>query len=335
MNKIIYDARWGGDYGIARYARETRKRLTVSGMVDIHALNAPLSPLGITAWEIKNTKHALSGDFYYSPSFTPAVVYGSRQAITIHDLIHIDFDGENSLSKKFYYDYVVLPVVKKAGVIFTVSEFSKDIIADWSGVSRDRIVVTGNAPSEVFTHDGPKYGNKAPYILYVGNTKPHKNFEFMMRLMNGLNSDIHLVIVSKSTREINRKIAHYNLMNRCFVEGSVSETELASLYRGAAALVIPSYYEGFGLPALEAMACGTPVIAANTTSLPEVLNGAGLLFDPTDVDEALYQLKLALYDSSVSQSLVNKGIMRASDYTWEGISEVINTSLVELVNDHS
>lgn len=153
--------------------------------------------------------------------------------------------------------------------------------------------------------------------------------------MSMLSSDIQLVIVSKSIDEINRMTAYHDLTSRCIIKDSVSETDLAAIYRGAEALVIPSHYEGFGLPALEAMACGTPVLAANTTSLPEVLNGAGLLFDPTDVEEALYQLNSILYDSSVSESLVEKGIKRASDYTWEGVGKVINNSLSNVINNHS
>lgn len=335
MNRIIYDARWDGDYGIARYARETRKRLAIPGVVDLISGHKPLSPVGISTWEIKNLSYGLNRDFYYSPSFTPAAVYSSRQAITIHDLIHIDFTAENSPAKRYYYDYIVRPVIRKSDLVFTVSEFSKNKISEWAGISRERIVVTGNAPSEAFSLDGPRYNSKAPYILYVGNTKPHKNFDFVIRLMTMLSSDIQLVIVSKSIDEINRMIAHHDLTGRCIIKDSVTEADLATIYRGAEALVIPSHYEGFGLPALEAMACGTPVLAANTTSLPEVLNGAGLLFDPTDVEEALCQLNSVLYDSSVSESLVEKGIKRASDYTWEGVGEVINTSLSNVINNHS
>lgn len=125
MNKIVYDARWDGDYGIARYARETRKRLAFPGVVDLISGQKPLSPVGISTWEIKNLSYALNRDFYYSPSFTPAAVYSSRQAITIHDLIHIDFAGENSPVKRYYYDYIVRPVIRKSDLVLQFQSFQR------------------------------------------------------------------------------------------------------------------------------------------------------------------------------------------------------------------
>jgi glycosyltransferase involved in cell wall biosynthesis len=160
-----------------------------------------------------------------------------------------------------------------------------------------------------------------PYFLYVGMRAGYKNFDRLLRAFAnafGSSTEITLCVVgSQFSPNEQELIAQLNLRNRIEFYGEVSDTQLAKLYRCSVGFVYPSLYEGFGIPLLEAMSCGTAVIASNCSSIPEVVGDAGVCFDPTSVDEMSAALLLLANNPTYRERLVEKGQNRARMFSWE------------------
>ena len=163
-----------------------------------------------------------------------------------------------------------------------------------------------------------------PYILYVGRNEPHKNLKAVLLayhyLPGGIKNDFQLVFVGKHEERYNKPIKDlikkYNLESSVTFTGYVDESDLPYIYSGASVYVQPSFYEGFGLPVLEAMACGVPVVASNTSSLPEVGGDAALYSDPSDVSKLSEQIKIVLEDDKLREKLIKKGFSQIKKFTW-------------------
>lgn len=329
--RIFNDARWAGNFGIARYAQETSARFNTLKLNHLFSKLHPLSPVGLLDWQVKATKSLIPSDSYlYSPSFTPALGFSKKQIITVHDLIHLDFEAEASAFKTGFYDQVVKPVVKNSPVTFTVSQYSKQRICEWAQVSPSKVVVTGNAASSQFSASGSKKNFGFPYLLYVGNTKVHKNVEILFEALRIISSDLHLVIVGDLTTSQRQLIAQQNIQGRVHEVSNLSEAELAEYYRGAESFVMPSLYEGFGIPLLESMACGVPVISSTSASLPEVGQDAALYFDPKDSEELASAVDMISSDAELRTKMIHKGLERSREYSWNYIAEKIEQKLLEI-----
>lgn len=332
MAKIFFDARWDGEYGIGRYSNETRARLR-GDIHDLRTPDEPLSPKGLASWELATRRASPArGDILLSPSFTPALTWRGPQAITVHDLIHVDVPEESSRVKGLYYNRVVLPLVRKSAVTFTVSEYSKRRIMEWSGVSEDRIIVTGNAADASFTPDGERHTPGYPYILYVRNAKPHKNTHGLLQAFALLpeRSEIKLVLSGNADEPSLSLAKELGISDRVVFAGRIPEAQLPAYYRGAELLVFPSLYEGFGIPAVEAMACGTPVVAANATSLPEIVGTAAELVDPKDPEAISAGLHRVLADNTLRTSMRAVGLEQTTKFTWEKVTSRIAKGLQRL-----
>ncbi len=191
------------------------------------------------------------------------------------------------------------------------------------------MVCVGNGISDAFTEQGEAVEYDRPYFLYVGNTKPHKNVKTLLSAMALLTQhyDATLVIVAKPNAWLTQQTTAAGLEQHVTTLSGIDDRELATWYRGATALVMPSHYEGFGLPVLEAMACGCPVVGSDCTSIPEVLGGAGLLFDPHDVDALADKMRTLLADESQRAELKVKGLSRATAFTWDSVASRIRESI--------
>jgi glycosyltransferase involved in cell wall biosynthesis len=161
----------------------------------------------------------------------------------------------------------------------------------------------------------------APYILALGTLEPRKNLTTVLNAYARLGSDAPILVLAGARgwkdSPVFEQVKRAGLSARVVFSGFVSDGLLPDLYAGARAFVYPSLYEGFGLPVLEAMACGVPVITSKTSSLPEVAGDAALLIDPTDVDELADAMQRVLSDASLSDELRKRGLRRASHFTWE------------------
>lgn len=162
----------------------------------------------------------------------------------------------------------------------------------------------------------------------MSNRKPHKNeIRLVTAFARSTVPELHLVFTGEPTPEIMKCIERQRLIARVHFVGSVPEVKLPALYRGAEALVFPSLYEGFGLPVLEAMACGTPVVTANRTALPEVAADAALLVEPTSVELIAHAIKQIINDSSLRVCLRKKGLARAAQFSWDRTIDLVKKVL--------
>jgi len=180
-----------------------------------------------------------------------------------------------------------------------------------------------------------KYHLQPDYILYVGTLQPRKNvarlLDAFFRLRDAGQTSAQLVLVGQKGwlhQEITRKLSRPN--SGVVLTGYVPDEELPTLYAGAMVFVLPSLFEGFGFPALEAMACGTPVIAANTSSLPEVVGDAALLVDPLNTEEMAQALLNALTDARLREQLREKGLRQAQRFRWADSARRVLTVLEEV-----
>ena len=240
--------------------------------------------------------------------------------VTIHDL---SFERRGDLMKpadRILMRALVPRSARRARRVLTVSEFTKADLVDCYGLDPDKVVVTPNGVDAAFTPDGPRYPG-TPYLLFVGAVQPRKNPVLMLEAFARLSGGLRLLMVGplkQGIEQVCATIDRLGLGDRVELLGHVDQPTLASLYRGAECFVFPSSYEGFGLPVLEAMASGTPVVASDTTSLPEVAGGAAVLVPLGDPQDLADGIDLALADR---ERLVAAGLVQAARFSWQGLTD--------------
>jgi glycosyltransferase involved in cell wall biosynthesis len=281
----------------------------------------PAAPLD--SWFLARALNELGrNDLFFSPGYNTPLFCLCPFVFTIHDLSHIYCPENSSPLIRLYYAAVMKRACHRATMILTVSEFTRTQIIDWSGVAPEKVFNVGCGVDSAYRPGDEPYGLQFPYLLCVSNRKRHKNeFRIVEALAKAnLHPGVHLVFTGEPTAELKDRIETCQLSSRIDFVGVVPEAKLPSLYRGAEALIFPSLYEGFGLPVLEAMACGTPVVTANATAMPEVAGDAALLVDPTSVEQIATAMEQILSDATLRQQLRHKGLTRAAQFSWERTS---------------
>lgn len=316
--RILVDGRWRGLHGIGRFAQEVVSRFPSShaelgGLPLLH----PLEPAWLSVALAKRRP-----DVYFTPGFNPPLRSPVPVVFTIHDLIHLRVPGEIRAATVAYYRFVVRPAARRAYRVLTVSQFCKEEIVEWAGLPSDRVTVVRNGVGRQFGVEGPHHEAGYPYVLYVGNQKPHKNLERLLVAFarSTLPGDVRLLLSGAPGPRILERVTRLGLEKHVVFAGTIPDDRLAALYRAALAVVLPSVYEGFGLPALEAMACGTPVVASRVTAIPEVVGEAAVLVDPYDVDSIAWGLRRAVQDEELRRCLRRKGVERAKAFDWNDTS---------------
>lgn len=239
---------------------------------------------------------------------TPSVLAGQRSVVTLHDVQHHDLPGLFSRPERLYRSLAYDRAARRADAVITVSHFAKDRIVRHLGIAPDRVHVAhlGVRPAPV-PGAGPA---REPFLLYPARGWPHKNHAVLLRALPALQArrpGLRLVLTGTHPHELPPLPASVE------VRGRVPDAELADLYRRASVVVVPSRYEGFGLPVVEAMAAGCPVAASTAGALPEVVGDAGVLFDPDDPDALVSAVQQA-WDRS--EELTQLGLQRARQFTW-------------------
>ena len=272
-------------------------------------------------------------DVFYAPDFALPPLWRAPGVITVHDLSYRHFPDSYPASLRAYLDAVVPRSIARAQLILADSVATqRDLVAEYNAeAARIRVLHCGvdaafhprddqDARSAVLRRHGIAY----PYFLSVGTIQPRKNINRIiaaLRTVVGAGLPHHLVHVGRPgwlNEDIFNAPQEYGVSDRVHFLTSVdSDDELAALYTGATAFVFPSLYEGFGLPVLEAMACGTPVVTSNTSSLPEVAGEAAILVDPADVEAIGKALVDLATEDSARDRLVAAGRKRAAGFTWE------------------
>lgn len=313
---ILFDARWIGYHGIGRFAQEIMGRLPEFRQVKNSI--SPLSPFDplYTSWIIRKNRPAV----FYSPGFNPPLFSVSPFVFMIYDLTNIYVPANSSLLKKAYFNMIVRPACHRAFRVLTTSEFSRSSIIRWGGVSQEKVINVSCGVSAEFCPEGRRYDPGYPYLLHIGNhSKPHKNLPRLMEafLQSGASKELKLILSGPPDKITMDLVKAKKLEDSVVFAGVIPEETLPDYYRGAKALVFPSLYEGFGLPVLEAMACGTPVVTSNCTSLPEVAGTAALMVQPDDTDEIAEAIRRVLDESSLAEKMRIEGIRQAGLFSWD------------------
>ena len=270
-------------------------------------------------------------DLIHFPHYNVPVSYRGNYVVTVHDLTHIilpDFLGNKI--KYCYAKYLMKQALQRAEHIFTVSENSRRDIQRFFNIPKDEISITYNAIDKEFClkdkrkidylYDKYKIKKNMKIILYVGNLKPHKNLISLLRAFKKLNrEDAILILVGQAFKSVDlqEQERQMGINDKVFHIGKVNKEELIDFYNLADAFVFPSLYEGFGIPPLEAMACGTPVIAANNSSIPEVVGDAAILVDGRDIDSISKAINDLFSDTDLANALIKKGLQRCKYFSWD------------------
>jgi glycosyltransferase involved in cell wall biosynthesis len=266
---------------------------------------------------------------YVLPPLTPC-----RSVVTIHDCIHLRFPEylPNRLGYAYARSFLWVAAHRSAHV-FTVSEASKRDILSYFRIPESKISVIYNAIDERFHEEPPadevervrdRYQLNDPFVLYAGNIKPHKNIERLIEafhiLRRGELEHVKLLIIGDEITKyagLRRAVHRYKLHKHVRFFGFVPDATLAILYRLARVFVFPSLYEGFGLPPLEAMASGTPVVTSNVSSLPEVVGDAAMLIDPYEPEAIAGAVRRVLLDDRLRDDMRERGLARAREFSWD------------------
>lgn len=240
-------------------------------------------------------------DLLHCPTFRGPVRSDVPVVVTVHDLAVLRHPGTFNQWTRRYSRFAVPRVARAARLVIAVSEFTKRELVELLGLPEDRVRVIPNGVEPVFTPAGPR--TEGDYVLAVGTLEPRKNLAIAQQAAQSLAVPLRVVGASGwGGVKIDGWV------------GRASDEELASLYRGARCLVYPSLYEGFGIPVLEAMACGTPVVTSRGGATEEVAGGAAVLVDPRDPDSVAAGIEEAV---ARRDELVPLGLARAAKFTWE------------------
>jgi glycosyltransferase involved in cell wall biosynthesis len=352
---VAIDARKLHDFGIGTYIRNLLRQLARIDHDTEYVLLCREADLGVGAqlganfrtvlepspnysvreqvhvpWVLRREKP----DLFHAPHYILPAGVPCRSVVTIHDCIHLMFP--QYLPNRMAYAYArasMWAAARRSDCILTVSEASKRDILHFFNVPPEKIVVVYNAIDDHFWATPPdedvarvreRYQLDHQFVLYVGNIKPHKN---LVRLIESFAEfrqigfeDVKLLIIGDEISKLpalRRAVHRHKLHKHVRFLGYVSEQTLGILYRLAAVFVFPSLYEGFGLPPLEAMASGTPVVTSNVSSLPEVAGDAAVLVDPYDVDSIVDGLRRVVGDPALAADLRARGLVRAREFSWE------------------
>jgi glycosyltransferase involved in cell wall biosynthesis len=353
--RIAIDARKLRDYGIGTYVRNLLRHLsridsTTEYVVlcqpadcavveelggNFRAFQEPSPPYSIR--EQVNVPFDLRRegvDLFHAPHYVLPALTPCKSVVTIHDCIHLRFP--QYLPNRAAYAYArgsMWVAAHRSSRVLTVSEASKRDILRYFHIPERKIAVIHNAIDERFDATPSaeeiervreRYQLSDPYVLYAGNIKPHKNLERLIEAFHALRrhgfEQVKLLIIGDEISKyatLRRAVHRLKLHKHVRFFGFVPDRTLAILYRLARVFVFPSLYEGFGLPPLEAMASGTPVITSNVSSLPEVVGDAALLIDPYEPDALADAMARVLTDTVLQEDLRQRGYQRVREFSWD------------------
>ncbi len=288
-------------------------------------------------------------DLIHFTHFNVPIFTFTKFIVTIHDLILTHFPTVRATThnyvkyflKNIAYRLVIFFALKRSQKIITVSKFSRNDIIKQFNINPSKIVVTYEGVSSLIKRRDSlfvakldkqetldQYHIRNRFLLYVGNAYPHKNLEMLIKVFNRLHfkhPELHLVLVGQIDYFYERikKLAeslnlwqNANINNPVLFLGYVPDDQLKIIYSEAQVYIFPSFYEGFGLPPLEAMSQSCPVLSSNRSSLPEILGSAALYFDPYDFEDIINKVELILGDDDLREDLKKKGIEQIKKYDW-------------------
>jgi glycosyltransferase involved in cell wall biosynthesis len=369
--KIAIDARKWRDYGIGTYVRNLVRHLasldreTTYFLFCDRADEPTLRDLaenfvpvvedsaGYSVREhftIPVKLHRLGVQLLHSPHYVLPLLCRTRSIVTIHDCIHLLFP--QYLPNRMAYQYaraMMGNAVRRSDLVLTVYEASRrDILRFYPRADPDRLQVIPNAIDEAILDDPgeeemervqERYQIRGRFVLYAGNIKPHKNLERLVGAFGLIkqrpgHEDVKLLIIGDEINRygsLRRSVEAAGVRQDVRFFGFVPSKTLSALYRLASVFAFPSLYEGFGLPPLEAMACGTPVVTSRISSLPEVVGDAALLVDPYSTEDIAHGLERVLGDEGLRGELSTRGRARVKQFSWERSVKAIHAGYMKVL----
>jgi len=273
-------------------------------------------------------------DLIHQPCFSAPFIFRGPRVVTVHDIISVLFPENLPFASRIFYSKWMPYSYRAATEIITSSLATKRDIQKVLNIPEDKITIIYLAYDEKYKKRlskveihrvREKYKLPAEYLLHIGTLEPRKNLSFLVDVFNEVikdekNKNLTLVITGKKGwyyEGLFKKIKVLGLEEKVIFTGYFDESDKSALYQGSKMFVFPSLYEGFGLPPLEAMASGVPVISSNTSSLPEVVGDAGILVSPTDKKGWIEAISLVNNDSKVRQQMIEKNVKQITKFSWE------------------
>lgn len=301
--------------------------------------------LGGTLWsQLELPRHARGGVLWSPANAGP--IHHARHVVTIHDASVLDHPEWFSAGFAAWYRFLLPRLAKNAVRILTVSEFSRKRLAETLSMDPERISVVPNGVDAKFETVQSKaaeavlkrLGLPRDYVLALGSLEPRKNISGLLSAWalllsrKEIEEDVHLVVAGGKS-SLFRDAGLPALPDRVVLTGYIRDQDLPALYSRALAFVYPSLYEGFGLPPLEAMACGAPVVASGSTSIPEVTGNAALLVDPHEAESIAEGLRSVLGDADLRAALRAAGLERVKVFSWDDSARLVWDHLAEVADD--
>jgi glycosyltransferase involved in cell wall biosynthesis len=283
-------------------------------------------------FELPRALHA--SDLLHVPHYNVPLFRRGPLLLTIGDLTHLlDPRHRRNIKTRLYAEVMLRLAAARADHLFTFSEYSKRHIVERLGVPANRVTVMYSGAGEEFSpgdkaparaRTAQRFAVDGPYLLYVGNLRPHKNADGLLRCLALLRSrnqlETKLLVLGGDGvghESYEKRIVELGLAKDVVLRWAVPEAALIDAYRGAELLVLPSFEEGFGLPVLEAMACGTPVACSWSASMPEVGGDAAAYFDPYSDEDMARAISRVLGSEELQAAMRAKGLLQAKQFTWQ------------------
>ena len=286
---------------------------------------------------------------FWGPNYRGVFSKKFKTVITIHDMAHIHYPDYTGKHNYHFFTRYLKEHSRESTRILCPSNVTKSDIVNYLEIPEEKVRViywgvdSHFRPVEdevVVNRVKNRYGLIGDFILFVGTIQPRKNIEGLLEafwILNEKKDFSHKLIIAGCKgwkySEIFNRIEAYGLKEKVKWLGYVDYEDLPGLYSLADVLVLPSYYEGFGFPILEAMACGTPVVTSNVSSMPEVAGDAAILVDPNSPEMIAESIRQVLMDSELNQKLRETGLMRAKEFTWEKSADEIMAVFDEVVRE--
>lgn len=289
----------------------------------IFAMRFIKDQLFISQWLSKNNINV-----YHVPKNTGVPLFCSVPVVvTIHDIIPHVFSEHylSNILERLYYEFAIRVSIHKASLIITISKFSKDELIKYLKVDSKKIIIIHLAYNKAFRiiNDNLlldsirlKYSLESNYILAIGGSEYRKNVERLIHVyQNNFQEEYSLIVIGGQWRNINLSEKYASEKIRFLT--NVPQDDLVAIYNMAEVFVFPSFYEGFGIPVLEGMACGVPVVTSNISSMPEVGGDAAVYFDPFDEQDMAAKIRMVLQEKNLKESIIAKGLERVKLFSWE------------------